>query len=86
MSRKRSAPKIEVSGLFGDKPRSELVEEAKERILAKIQKARDEAEARRQKAMVKKAKKDADKTEGCREEVGKPKEVREMEGRRRETG
>ena len=47
MPRKNTAPKIKVSGLFGGKPRSELVDEAKQRGLAKIQKAREEAEARR---------------------------------------
>ena len=61
MARKISAPKIKVSGLFRGKPRSELVDEAKQRRLEKIQKARDAAEARRQEATVQKAKKDADK-------------------------
>ena len=54
---KKSAPTIKVAGLFGGTPRSELVEEAKQRRLEKIQKAKDAAETKRQEAMAKKAKK-----------------------------
>ena len=61
MSKKKTSPKIKVTGLFGGKPRSELVEEAKQKRLEKIQKARDASETKRQEAMAKKANKDKEK-------------------------
>ena len=58
MPKKKSAPTIKVAGLFGGKSRSELVQEAKQRRLVKIQNAKDAAETKRQEAMAKKLKKD----------------------------
>ena len=61
MPKKKMSPKIKVTGLLGGKPRSELVEEAKQRRLEKIWKARDATETKRQEAMAKKANKDKEK-------------------------